>query len=146
MRNRTFHRQTRYSSSFSHTYTLSLPLTLRVRVRVCIDSSLHALSMSNLVDSLASIGRISKASRVTQSFLLFLLFFTFVDLFLSYFFFFSLLHVPLFFPPILFVSKSGAPVHVRIFSCSFTPLNRPSRDIWKMYKLIYFSHSFFVSL
>lgn len=134
-----------YTRPLFLTHTLSLPLTnstLRVRVRVyvcvCIDSSLHALSMSSLVDSLASVG-ISRLRALPASRFYYFYFFFFVNLFLSYIFF-SLrasLYLSLFLP-ILFISKSGAPVHVRIFSCSFTPLKRPPRDIQKMYKLIYF--------
>lgn len=131
--------------SFSHIYSVSPSNELYsactctcVCVCVCIDSSLHALSMSSLVDSLASVG-ISRLRALPASRFYYFYFFFFVNLFLSYIFF-SLrasLYLSLFLP-ILFISKSGAPVHVRIFSCSFTPLKRPPRDIQKMYKLIYF--------
>lgn len=109
-------------------------------MRVCVRVSIR-LYTSSLVDSLLATVLVlyrgfARCQPVVS--LLFLLF-SFVDLFLcrTFFLYLSCFSSP--FPPILFTSKSGAPVHVRIFSRArfFTPLKRPPKDIQRKYKLIY---------
>lgn len=121
-----------------------------------IDSSLHALSMSNLVRRSIAHRDYIEASRSCHG-----RFYYFYSLSFSsicfyrvlFFFFYSFLHLVslfvfifTFFFFILFISKSGAPVHVRIFSrARLRRLSVRPRVNNLAYKFIYFRSRFRVS-
>lgn len=120
-----------------------------------IDSSLHALSMSNLVRRSIAHRDYIEASRSCHG-----RFYYFYSLSFSSICFYRVLFFFLFFPSscisfrfhfyffffILFISKSGAPVHVRIFSrARLRRLSVRPRVNNLAYKFIYFRSRFRVS-